>query len=105
MTFKETVELEAHIKIKKRAIEIMDRYKNVTLKAAEYQNDGKFLVWSDSHNAKFFQFKADKVVFQCRFLHESYDVEVSNSGVFNAIKEGNRGLEHFESFLNQFNKS
>jgi len=43
-------------------------------------------------------------VFQCRFLHETYDVEVTPSGIFNALKKEYRGVSHLSSAVREREK-
>ena len=95
MTYLETIELEENIKIKNEADIIYQNFlKNVKLEPKNYKGDGKFLFKSDEHNQTYFTIINDKFVYQCRFLHETYDVLVTPSGIFDALKEKYRGVEH-----------
>ena len=105
LTYEQTIELEANIKIKNEAEIIYQNFlKNVKLEAKNYKGEGKFLFWSDEHNQTYFTIKNEKFVFQCRFLNETYDVEVTPSGIFNALKKEYRGVSHLSSAVREREK-
>lgn len=98
LTYEQVVELEDNIKLKNKAKKIMnDFYDNVKLNIKDYQGEGRFRFWHDQHNDIYIDLKDDKFYFRCRFLHESYDVEITFNGIFQALKNKNRGVEHLES--------
>jgi hypothetical protein len=102
LTYEQTVELEANVAIKNKADKIYrDFLQNICLSPSKYK-DGKFLFTADEHNATYFKI-TDKGDFQyqCRFLHESYDVTVTPSAIFSAIKNKNRGVEHLASAVSK----
>ena len=95
MNYSETVELEKNVKIKDQAEKIcLDFRKNVTLKISDYQGNGLFVLWSDSHNKIFVNVEGEHPVFICKFLHEDYTLTVSPDSVFKAIRDGYRGVDH-----------
>ncbi len=102
MNYEETIELENNIQVKNKAKDLYNKFlRNVKLDVGKYK-DGRFCVWSDSHNAEYLKINgSDRFVFQCRFLHESYDLIVHPSYIFNAIKNKHRVIDHFESFVNK----
>lgn len=100
MTYEETIELEENIKIKNQANEIYKLFlKNVRLDVGKYKGNGLFLHWSDEHNATYFKVGDNGFTYQCRFLHESYNVEINPSSLFRYIKEKYRGYDHFKSMV------
>ena len=95
MDYEGTIELEKNIIVKNSANQIYaDFNAYVTFSAKNYEGDGIFKQWSDSHNATFFVMRKDHIVFQCRFLHEKYDLIISPSTLFEYIKKDYRGLHH-----------
>lgn len=104
LTYEQTIELEANIKIKNEAEIIYQNFlKNVKLEAKNYKGEGRFLFWKDQHNATYFTIKNDVFYFECRFLHETYDVQVTPSGIFNALKKEYRGVSHLSSAVRSIN--
>ena len=102
MNYEETIELEENIKLKNKAEEIYKQFqKNIRLEVSSYKGDGRFLFWSDEHNQTYFKVEGDKIIFECRFLHEKYDVEVSLSGIFSALKNKYRGLDHLKATVRE----
>lgn len=96
MTYEETKELEENVKIKKRADEIYNNLiDNIKLSIKDFDK-GKFKIWSDSHNAKYIAIENGEMIYQCRFLHESYNIAINPSSIFKALKEKYRGVEHLE---------
>lgn len=99
LTLEQTVELEEALKIKKEAEEIYrDFFKYVKIDTSSFV-DGKFLMWADSYNSTYIEVKNGKLVYQCRFLHEKYDVEISIPNIFKLIKEEYRGINHLKSLI------
>jgi len=100
LTYEQTIELESNIRLKNEAERIYLLFlNNIKLKAKSYKGDGKFLFWSDEHNAMYFQIRGDKFIFICAFLHENYSVEVTPAGIFDALKKKYRGVEHLSSVV------
>lgn len=98
MTYEEIIELEENIQLKNKANEIYEKFcKNIKLEVSKYKGDGRFLHWSDSHNSTYFTVQGDKIYYECRFLHESYDVECTPNGIFSGLKREYRGIDHLES--------
>lgn len=98
MDYNATIELEENIKIKNKANELYDLFlKNINLNVKNYEGNGKFLHWSDSHNATYFVLKDNIFYYECDFLHESYKVCVTPESLFNYIKNKYRGVDHFDS--------
>ena len=105
LSYEATIELEKNIKIKNQAEAIYQNFlSNVKLEAKNYKGEGRFLFWSDEHNQTYFTLKNDKFIFQCRFLHETYNVDVTPSGIFGAIKNNDRGVTHLESAVRAIEK-
>lgn len=97
MTYEETVELEANIKMKDEANRIYaDFIKNIKLELSQYQGGGKFKIWSDSHNAKYVVVHEVHFEYICNFLHENYSVVVTPEKIFDAIVGKSRVVEHLE---------
>lgn len=102
LSYEQTIELELNIKIKNEADIIYQKFlKNVKLNPKNYKENGKFLFWSDEHNATYFTIKNDNFYFECRFLHETYDVLVTPSGIFDALKKEYRGVNHLSSAVGE----
>ena len=98
MNYEETVELEKNVNIKNRADKICKAFKdNVQLRIKDYEGNGRFKIWSDSHNAVFVDVKDDCFEFKCQFLHENYSVKVTPECVFQGISDGYRGIDHLIS--------
>lgn len=96
LTYEQVIEMEENIRLKNKAEEICTNFmKNVKLDLTTFK-DGRFIIWSDSHNAKYLRIDGDKFVYECRFLHEKYNVEVTPSAIFSALKKKYRGVEHLE---------
>lgn len=99
MDYKETVELEENVKIKNKADGIYRGFmNNVKLNVRDF-SDGKFKVWSDSHNATYVSILNGVFTFQCRFLHESYNIDITPECIFSKIKSDYRGLGHLTCFI------
>lgn len=98
MTYEETIEYEKNIKLVKKAEEIYNQFlKNVKLDVDNYKGDNRFLFWSDNHNATYFKIKDNNFYFECRFLHETYNVLITPEGIFNGLKKNYRGIDHLIS--------
>jgi hypothetical protein len=98
MNYEETVELEKNVKLKDEAERICrDFHKNIKLDCAKYRGDSEFVLWEDSHNHIYVSCGKKYFGFHCRFLHETYDITVSPSAVFSALKSKNRVIEHLRS--------
>ncbi len=98
MTYEQTIELEENIKLKNLANSVYQNFlKNVKLDPSKHKGNGKFEFWSDQYNATYFQVVGDRFVFICEFLHENYEVPVTPSGIFNALKMKYRGVDHLVS--------
>jgi len=100
MDFNQTVELEQNIKIKNEAIKICDEFfKNVKLKPSTYEDEGRFKVWSDSHNSTYVIIDGDNFYYECKFLHEYYKMKITPEAVFKYIKNKYMGLGHLRVFV------
>lgn len=100
MDYEQTVELEQNVKIKEEAESICrDFHKNINLNCAKYRGDGEFVLWEDSHNHIYISCGKKHLGFHCRFLHETYDITISPSAVFSAIKEKKRVVDHLRSHV------
>ena len=96
LTYEQVIEMEENIRLKNKAEEIYNNFmKNVKLDLSTFK-DGRFRLWCDSHNAKYLEVSGDKLIYQCRFLHETYNVAVTPSAIFSALKNKYRGVEHLE---------
>lgn len=102
LTYDETKALERSIRLKKKANEIYRKFLlGVKLRVKDYRN-GKFEVWSDSHNSKYIYINdRGEFVFECDFLHEDYVVVVTPSKIYEALSSEYRGLNHLEAFVNR----
>lgn len=96
-TLEQTEELEKAIEIKKKAYELYNDFNKYFSFNADDYKDGRFRIWNDSHNAAYIAVKENGFVYQGRFLHESYDVEINPASLFSYIKNKYRGVEHFSS--------
>jgi hypothetical protein len=95
LTYEQTIELEKNIKLKNEANSIYQNFlTNVKLNVSEYKEDGKFRHTYDSYNSTYFQLKGNTFYYICDFLHENYIVTVTPSGIFAALQQKNRGVEH-----------
>lgn len=100
--YKQTIELENNINLKNKADKIYsDFLANVKLEPKNYKGDGRFVLWSDSHNSIYLKINSNCFEFQCRFLHETYNVVVTPSEIFTALKNKNRGVEHLISHVSK----
>lgn len=104
LSYDQVIEMEANIKLKNEAEDIYKNFlKNIKLGVSMYKGDGKFRFWSDEHNAMYFQIRDDKFYFICSFLHENYTVEVTPAGIFTALKNKYRGVEHLSTLVSNSN--
>ncbi|MBK7380437.1 MAG: hypothetical protein IPJ03_15895 [Ignavibacteriales bacterium] len=100
LTYEQVVELERNIEVKNQAKKIMnDFYNNVKLNIKDYSGNGRFRLWHDQHNDIYVDLKDDKFYFRCRFLHESYDIEMTFNGIFQALKNEDRGIDHLKPLV------
>ncbi len=96
LTYEQVIEMEENIRLKNKAEEIHTNFmKNVKLDLTTFK-DGRFRIWHDSLNAIYLRIDGDKFVYECRFIHETYNVEVTPSAIFSALKNKYRGVEHLE---------
>ena len=102
MNYEQTIELEKNIKIKDTAQGMYSNFlKNIELKANDYIGEGRFKVWSDSHNATFIMVTDSGFKVEFRFLHESYDVEITPQSIFEKIKLNYRGIDHLRTLISR----
>lgn len=100
MTYEETIELEENIKIKNEANEIYEMFlQNVRLEPKKYKGEGRFVYAQDAHNVTYITLKDDRFILECRFLHESYDVEITPTSIFNGLKNKYRGIDHLKAYV------
>jgi hypothetical protein len=100
LTYEQTIELEANIKLKNKADEIYEKFKrNIKLEVAKYCGEGRFIIAADSHNTTYIRLVNDEFVLECRFLHETYDVTITPPRIFTALKAKYRGVEHLEAYV------
>ena len=105
MEYQEIIELEQNIKIMNDAESICaDFAKNVKLSCSKYDGNGKFIIWSDSNNCIYVTCRGELIEFNCRFLHNTYDIIVSPSHVFSAIKNKDRVVEHLRASIKRASK-
>lgn len=98
LTYEQTVELEKNIKIKNEANSIYANFlKNIKLEVKNYKGENSWQFWRDEHNATYFVIRNDTFYFVCKFLHETYDIEVTPSGIFAALKNERSGINHLVS--------
>lgn len=97
MTYEETIEIEENINLKNHANRIHNDFiNNVKLSVKNF--DGKrFKLWSDNYNAKYVEIINGKLVYQCRFLHETYDIAIEPAAIFDALKSKYRGVDHLKA--------
>lgn len=97
LTYEQTIELEENIKLKNQADKIYaDFVKHVKLDMGRYKN-GRFTIWADSHNVIYIKLNGETFTFICEFLHENYQVDITPAGIFRALKNKSRGVDHLES--------
>jgi hypothetical protein len=100
MTYEETIELEENIKLKNEANEIYEMFlQNIKLEPKKYKGEGRFVFSQDSHNTTYITLKNEKFVLECRFLHESYDVEITPASIFSGLKKKYRGVDHLKAYV------
>lgn len=99
-----TEELERAIEIKKQVEQLCRDFKNYFKLDAGTFKKGRFNVWSDSDNATFISVSGDDLIFQCRFLHESYDVLIKPSALFEMMRDKYKGIEHFKSAVSMMKR-
>lgn len=104
LTYEETIELEANVKIKKEADQIYSDFLKYCMLSPGTFKDKKFKIWSDSHNATYLAVTESGFEYQCRFLHETYNLAVSPAAIFSAMKSKYRGVEHFVSWIEGLKK-
>jgi len=105
MTYDETVKLEAMVEMKNKADSLYNDFcANVELRAKDYKGAGRFEVWSDSHNTIYVVAGGESFLFQCRFLHESYNITITPSCIFDGIKDDYKGVGHLASYIKQCKK-
>lgn len=106
LSFEQTIELEKNIKIKNEAVKLYNQFlKNYKMAICDYiPKDKRTKIWSDDHNATYIYMGNEEFVFQCRFLHERYDVPITPQGIFERIKNNYRGISHFKSFIDSITK-
>lgn len=96
LTYEQVIEMEESIRLKNKAEEIYNNFiKNVKLDLRTFK-DGRFKIWNDSYNATYLEISDNKLIYQCRFLHETYNIEVTPSAIYSALKNECRGVEHLE---------
>jgi hypothetical protein len=96
LSYEQTIELEQNTKLANKAQEIYKMFlDNVKLSPKNYKGDGRFIFWSDYHNAIYFRLAQDgNFDFQCLFLHETYYMKVTPAGIFDSLKNNYRGVDH-----------
>ena len=101
MTYEETIELEKNVIIKNDADALYKKFKNhVKLDAGKFDHkNNRFTIDKDSCNATYLAIGKDNFVYQCRFLHETYNCEVTPSAIFRYIKNNYQGLGHFRAWV------
>jgi hypothetical protein len=102
LTLEQTIELEKAVEIKKKAIGLYEDFLKYFKIDINNFKDGVFIIWSDSSNKTQIAIVGSNLVYQCRFLHETYNVEISPDGIFEKIKEKYRGIDHLESEISRF---
>ena len=100
MNYEQTIELEKNIKLKDAANEMYRGFlKNVKLNANDYIGEGAFKVWSDSHNKALVVVKDSGFSVKFRFLHESYDVDITPQAIFEKMRSNYRGIDHLRALI------
>ena len=101
MTYEETIELEKNIIIKNDADALYSKFKRfVKLDAGKFDfNNGRFTVDKDSNNATYLKVGEDAFIYQCRFLHETYNCTITPSALFSYIKSKYQGMGHFRAWV------
>ena len=95
MTYEETIELEKNIIIKNDADALYGKF--------DHKNN-RFTVDKDSCNATYLSIGTDNFTYQCRFLHETYNCEVTPSAIFSYIKNKYQGLGHFRVWVEMLDR-
>ena len=101
MTYEETVELEKNVIIKNDADALYRKFKkHVELGAGKFDHkNNRFVIDKDSNNATYLSVGRDSFTYQCRFLHETYNVVVTPSTIFRHIRDNYPGLGHFRAWV------
>lgn len=107
MTYEETMELEENVKIKNKADDIYKRFnKFVVLYADKFDHENnRFTISKDSNNATYLSIGGVCFTYQCRFLHENYNCDITPSAIFGYIKKDCRGFVHLEAMIRGFEKT
>jgi hypothetical protein len=101
MNYEETIELEKNVKIKNEADALYKKFnKFVALSAGKFDHENdRFTINKDQNNATYLSIKGGSFIYQCRFLHETYNCIVTPSSIFGYVKNNYRGLAHFKSWI------
>lgn len=100
LSYEQTVELEKNIAIKNEAVKLYEKFMcNIKLPVSGFDSRHmRFKTWDDGNNQTYISINENgNFVYQCRFLHESYDVEVTLDNIFRLIKSDYRGIDHLRS--------
>ena len=106
MNYEETVELEKNVKIKNEADALYKKFNQfVMLSAGKFDHESaRFTINKDSNNATYLSIKGGSFIYQCRFLHETYDCIITPSSIFGYVKENYRGLSHLRSWIDSLER-
>ena len=101
MTYEETVELEKNVIIKNDADALYKKFKKyVKLDVSKFEHGrNRFIIDKDSNNATYLAICDDAFTYQCRFLHETYNMTVTPSQIFHCIQNKYQGLGHFRAWV------
>lgn len=104
MNYEETANLEENIKIKNEANDLYRRFVKFVKLSVARRDKNEFEDWADAHNRAFYRVNENSVSFHCRFLHETYNLTITPSSLFESIKSNDRGLLHFKSSVDNHEK-
>ena len=91
-------EIKRLLEIKEEVDKLMNDFKTLDIPMCCWSY-GKFIVWSDANNECYITVVCSSIVFHCRFLNNSYDLNVNHAEIFNAIKNGEDVIKHFKGFV------
>lgn len=99
MNYDRALEAEHFIELSNKSKKLFSlTSKTIKLELKNYKGNNRFELWSDSYNTISLEVRRDHCVFQCRFLHESYDVILTPKGIYNAMRDENRGIDHLRAY-------
>jgi hypothetical protein len=108
LTAKELKLIAKRVELLEKAEQIVsDFQKHVVLKMKDFDvTTGRFVIWKDSNNATYLRHSEPERawVYECRFLHEIYNVVITTELIFSAMESNYKGLDHFTAYVNRLKR-